>query len=350
MKGLSEQSAVQEVAQHLAGLLDMEPDMIRLDAGNEVGSPDAIISFGSFRFAVEVKESGFAGPVAEAIEQVRKLAVQAADALPLLAVPYMGDAGRKLCADANIAWLDLSGNARIFAPGLRILVEGKPNLYRKRGRPSSAFAPKSSRITRWLLMHPDQSPTQREIARATDTDEGYVSRITSRLMSDRLIVQDETGAIKVRDNNLLLDAWKEVYDFSKHHIVQGHIAARSGDVLLRQLSDSFKEMSVEYAATGLAASWLIDHFAAFRTTTVYLARDPSSEMLASLSFKEETRGANVWIVVPNDLGVFQGASEIDGIMCVHPVQVYLDLSAHPERADEAAKSLRAYHLKWNSNA
>lgn len=350
MRRPSEHPPVQQVAQRLASLLGMKTEMLRVEAGHNTGCPDAIISFESFRFAVRWKESGSAGSVAKAIERVCEQVAKQVNAIPLLVVPYMGDAGRKLCFDADIPWIDLSGNARIFASGLRILVEGKPNLYKNRGRPSSVFAPKSSRIPRWLLMHPDQSMTQREIARATDTDEGYTSKITRRLMQDGLIVQDETGAIKARDNNLLLDAWKEVYDFSKHHIVQGHIAARSGDALLRQLSDSLKEMLVGYAATGLAASWLMDRFAAFRTTTVYLAEEPSPELLASLSFSEETRGANVWLVVPNDQGVFQGASEIDGIMCVHPVQAYLDLSAHPERAAEAAKSLRASHLRWDSNA
>ena len=58
------------------------------------------------------------------------------------------------------------------------------------------------------------------------------------------------------------------------------------------------------------------------------------------------RGANVWFVVPNDEGVFQGASEQDELRCVHPVQVYLDLKNHPERAREAAEHLRTRLLDW----
>jgi len=270
--------------------------------------------------------------------------------VPLVAVPFMGDAGRKLCAEADVAWLDLSGNARIFAPGLYILVEGKPNLFKRRGRPSSAFAPKSSRIVRWLLMHPDEPLTQREMARATDTDEGYTSKIVGKLDQDGLIVKDTSGAIKPRDPDLLLDAWREVYEFSKHHIIRGHVAARSGEVLLRQLADNLKQASARHAATGLAAAWLLDRFAGFRTATFYLTEDPSSELLDFLSFREEKRGANVWLVVPNDVGVFHGATEIDGIRCVHPVQVYLDLQAHPERAEEAARKVRATHLSWRTDA
>jgi Transcriptional regulator, AbiEi antitoxin, Type IV TA system len=105
-----------------------------------------------------------------------------------------------------------------------------------------------------------------------------------------------------------------------------------------------------YAATGLAAAWLWNHFAALRIVTLYLAQEPSPELLARLSFREEARGANVWLVVPDDPGVFQGSAAREGIRCVHPVQAYLDLHAHPERAEEAAATLRARELSWRTNA
>ena len=41
--------------------------------------------------------------------------------------------------------------------------------------------------------------------------------------------------------------------------------------------------------------------------------------------------------------------ERDGVVCVHPVQIYLDLKKQPERAKEAADHLRAELLKWSAN-
>jgi len=350
MKVPSEHVAMQEVAARLAELVGVDWSEIRLETGHGAPQHDGIIAVGPFTFVVEWKGSGLAAQVATAVEQVQRHAVDIDGAVPVVAVPFMGEAGRERCAEADVEWLDLSGNARIFAPGLRILVEGKPNQFKRRGRPSSAFAPKSSRVTRWLLMHPNEPLTQREIARATDIDEGYTSKIVSKLEHDGLIVKDQSGAIKARDPDLLLDAWREDYDFSKHHLVRGHVAARSGDALLRQLVGSLQKASAEFAATGLAAAWLLDRFAGFRTTSLYLAKAPTPELLDSLSFREDERGANVWLVVPNDEGVFHGASEIEGIRCVHPVQVYLDLGAHPERADEAASKLRTSHLTWRTDA
>lgn len=76
----------------------------------------------------------------------------------------------------------------------------------------------------------------------------------------------------------------------------------------------------------------------------------SDGLRASLGFREEPRGANLWLVVPSDVGVFQGAAEQGGVRCVHPVQAYVDLKAHPERAAEAAEHLRAELLaSWRSN-
>jgi hypothetical protein len=53
-----------------------------------------------------------------------------------------------------------------------------------------------------------------------------------------------------------------------------------------------------------------------------------------VGFREEPKGANVWFVVPNDAGAFDGVETKDGIACVHPVQAYVDLLGHPERAKE----------------
>lgn len=348
MKVPSRHLALQEIAVRLAELVGVDPNSVRPKTLHGSQCVE-IIESGPFAFVVEWTGSGMTARVATAIEHVRRHSVGVEGAIPIVAVPFMGEAGRKRCEEANAAWLDLSGNARIFAPGLRILVEGKPNQFKRRGRPSSSFAPKSSRITRWLLMHPHESLTQREIARATKTDEGYTSKIVSNLEKDGLIIKDESGALKLRDPDLLLDAWREDYDFTKHHIIRGHVVARSGDVLLRHLAEFLREASVGYAVTGLAAAWLLDRFAAFRITTLYLNVEPSSGLLDSISFRKDERGANVWLVVPNDEGVFHGAYEVDGVRCVHPLQVYLDLESHPERADEAARKLRATHLNWRIN-
>ena len=347
--------AIHEIAGRLAELVDADCQPFPARARRRDSQIDAVLRADGFLFAVAWKRVGTAASIGSLVrkvrddaEEIRQTEYPEGHVIPLIAVPFMGRIGRDRCAEHGVAWLDLSGNARVIAPGLRILVDGRPNRYRQRGRPSTAFAPMGSRITRWLLMHPHQPFTQRELARATGADEGYTSRVAAKLEQDGLIIRNDAGAIRPRDPDLLLDAWREVYDFTKHHVVRGHVAARSGDALLRQVSDGLKRASVSHAATGLAAAWSLGRYAGFRTASIYLPQEPSSDLLAELSFREDPRGANAWLIVPNDEGVFQGGSMRNGVHCVHPVQAYLDLHAHPERAPDVAHELRSDQLHWRT--
>ncbi len=335
----------------LAELLDADPAEVQPREHPRAPTADAIVEVAGTTFVVEYKSSASTGPISSAIEQARRLASSVGKrAVPLVAVPFMGPVGRQRCQVAEVAWLDLSGNARIVVPRIRVVVEGKPNQFKSPGRPSSAFAPKSSRISRWLLMHFGQPLKQRELAEATAMDEGFTSRIVSRLEDESFVMRGQDGEISLRDPDLLLDAWRESYDFSMHEIISGHLAARSGEETLRMLADGLQDGGVRYAATGLAAAWLLTRFSGFRLATMYVADRPAFELLESLGFREEERGANVWLVIPKDEGVFQGMNEQEGITCVHPVQAYLDLTDQPERAKEAAEHLRAELLNWGSDA
>lgn len=350
MRPPSEQLALRKVVERLADLLSLPPTevAIRRLRSAEI---DAVADLGSRTFVVEWKATSSLAQVSRAADQVRRYVSEVDDgAVPLVAVPFMGPVGREHCRKAGVSWIDLSGNAEISAPGVQVRIEGRPNRFKRPGRPSSAFAPKSSRIARWLLLHPGQSMTQREIARATDMDEGFTSRIVSRLEEDELVVREPDGAIRARDPDLLLDAWREDYDFSKHQVVKGHVAARSGEALLRQVSEQLHDLGVDHAATGLAAAWLLTRFVGFRTAATYVTEIPPAEVLGRMGFREDVPGANLWLVAPTDEGVFHGASDRDGVPCVHPVQAYLDLKEQPERADDAAEHLRAELLTWREDA
>lgn len=344
---------VARVPDALAELLKIPREDLRtaVEAGSPRRSgPDLVVRWGERTFAVEVKASAGAGAVALAMNQIRAYAQALGEnAVPVIAVPYMGAVGRRLCEEADVGWLDLSGNGAIAAGGLRVRVEGRPNRFKQVGRPADVFAPKSSRVARWLLMHPVQSWTQRAIAQVTGVDEGHLSRLVARLEEQQLLIRDDAGAVRVRDPDLLLDAWRETYSFDQHDLVKGHVPSRSAEVLLRDLAGRLSKLGVKHAATGLGAAWLISRFAGFRTVTMYLDHPVSSELMGDLGWRQDERGANVWLVVPNDAGVFQGSAEYDGIRCVHPVQVYLDLKAHPERASEAAERLRAEVLTWREH-
>ncbi len=307
----------------------------------------AVVGVGRSVFLVSWRSAGDAAHVASAIDQLRRHGGRVPKrTTPVVVVPFMGRAGGELCEGAGVGWLDLSGNAKIVAPGLRIQIEGRPNRFKRAGRPSTVFAPKSARIARWLLIHAGEALTQRELATATGVDEGLTSRIVRRLAQDGLVARDDRGAVQVARPDALLDAFREAYEFGKHAILRGHVAARSGDDLLRGIAETLARRDVGYAATGLAAAWLWSRFAAFRLVTIYLRAPAPPSLLGAIGLREDARGANVWLVMPKDEGVFHGAAERDGVTCVHPVQIYVDLKAQPERAADAAARLRSDLLTW----
>jgi hypothetical protein len=309
---------------------------------------DAMLQAQGASFLVAYKPGAGAEAVGGALRQIREHAPPKPRSIPLLVVPYMGEVGKELCRKAGVAWLDLSGNAQITTPRLRIVVDGKPNLYVQRGRPSDPFAPKASRITRMLLLDPGVAWSQSELVRKTAVDKGFVSRTVQRLEQAGFVARDESGLVRATAPGELLAAWRAAYDFSRHDITRAVIAARSGPDVLSRASGALRRMDVRHAATGLAAAWVYEPFAAYRTATVYVERQPSEATLKALGAREAPSGANLWLVVPNDQGVFAEARDVGGLPCVSPLQTYLDLKGQPERAEEAAEALRRVHLPWAS--
>jgi len=298
-------------------------------------------------FQVECKSASSRAPLLMALRQIKEARNSFdKDDIPLIVVPYMGRSGMALCKEHGLSWIDLSGNAHVNAPGLLIHIEGRPNKFKQAGRPANVFAPKGARIVRQLLIDPKDARSQRELSQITGLDEGYTSRIVRRLENLHLIDRDDRGALRPSNPDELLEAWLEDYDFSKHHIIKGHVAARSGEELIKKMTGILSDQKVDYAATGLAGAWQYTHFTKFRIVTLFLADSPGEKLFDQLHFREDDRGANSWLVVPNDKGVFHGSLNQEGIVCVHPVQVYLDLKGHPERAKEAASMVRREKLKW----
>jgi hypothetical protein len=334
---------------------------------------DLIVDAAGIRFIIETKASGAAAPVAAGLRALNayRTALEGRDRgahlnVPLLVVPFMGEVGQELCAEAGASWLDLAGNARIVAPGLRVWVDGRPNVAARRPSPVNPFAPRAARIPRCLLLAPERAWTQHALVEETGLDKGFVSKVVGALVGQELLAAErgrdgpaKAGAgsprtLRVVDPDALLDAWREAYAFDKHDVHRGIVAARSGPELLDRLAARFGKSdgpAGRYAATGLAAASRLAPYADFRTVTFYCEELPRPGVLADLGFQEAERGGNVWLVVPNDAGVFDGAAPVEGVPCVSAVQTYLDLFAHPERARDAAAELRARCLssrRWAS--
>jgi DNA-binding MarR family transcriptional regulator len=335
MSAIIETKSVEFIVDSIKKWTDSEDAAIEFQIKQSGFNTDLVLRSGGNLFYVEIEGSGSASAVNNGIEKLNSNALKFEEnGVPVLAVPFMGDVGRELCAKKNISWLDFSGNANIVAKGLRIQIEGKTNKFKPLGRPKDIFAPKSSRIARQLLIDPESYITQRELTAKIKLDEGLVSRVVREMEKNGLLVRNKNGAVKVKDRNLLLDAWHEKYDFGKHEIVKGFISDRNSDFILKNLVKTLDQNNLKYAVTGLSAAWILTKFATYRTTSIYLPEMPSEDILRNVNFNK---------------GVFDGSATVKGINCVHPIQTYLDLKGHPERAKEAAQSIRENDFAWSIN-
>ena len=342
MSRVSESHAVEDLPCHLAKVFDVEtrqvvvlPPPSGLDFAAEING---------VRLIVEVKSRG---DTASTLAGLRRLEQAPPDGHPLLVVPYMGATGASLCHERRVSWTDLSGNAHIVVPGVRIILRGFKNKFRTTGRPSNPFAPKSARVARELLHAPSGLP-QSELARRTGLGTGFVSRIVRRLSEDGLLQKDPDGVIVVPQPSALLEAWAERYSFGRQRMLKGHISARSSPELMHVLHEALERAEISHAFTGLASAWARQEFARFRLVTLYSLPLPPEEILDPLRFRVGDRGANVYLVEPADPAVFQHLEHPKGLPCASALQTYLDLLELPERAAEAAAELRSQYLVWDA--
>lgn len=341
-----EREALHRIPGLLAELLD-EPGLEMAAEGSPASSSIDLLARDAKgrRWVFEIKGSSGPGQVDQAARQLRDFAD--ADAIPILVVPYMSEAGAETAERAALNWFDLSGNASIRGENLRVWIQGRPNELRTPGRPSSPFAPKSARISRVLLLEPKRWWRQKDLAVASQLNDGNVSRIVGRLDEEALL-ERRNKELRPRDPDLLLDAWAQEYRFDRHDALPGHISGSGIDVA-RSLSENLTKRQIAHAFTGLPAAWAIDRFARFRLTTVYVDGDPR-EIVELLDIRQDSKGANVQILGPDDPGVFAGEQDCDELRCVSTVQAYLDLLHLPERAAEAAQHLRDRHVDWHGRS
>lgn len=291
------------------------------------------------QFAVLHRSQATTAIVASATHRLTEYVAQVEEGAlrPLLVVPYMGDTGAELCKRSEVDWLDLSGNASIKAPGVRVEVRGQPNQFKRRGRPASVFSPRSSRLVRQLLLE-SGGISQRDLVRATQLDEGYASRVLRTMLDEGLLVRNG-GLLRFVDRLAVLDAWRAEYEFSDLvDLRKGHLSVESGEAITT-LADRLSGVC-EYAMTGLGAAALMTGFGNHRLVTVLVREVPDDKLLRALKLRAEERGANVWLARPKDDALFWGVQRVGNIACVPELQVYLDLKAQPERSEEASAVLR----------
>lgn len=296
----------------------------------------------------EYKSNGQPRYARSALLELRNYVAQRApQATPVFIAPYLSPAVRQLCAEMGVGYLDLEGNARIAFGGVFIerMVADKPAAEQRELK--SLFRPKSAQVLRAMLREPDRAWRVTELSEISGVSLGHVSNVRNGLIDREWASASDDGLV-LSAPDALLDAWRDSYTPPSGERLRFytplHGSALEG-AARNALGTQDGQGHAAFASFS-AAQWLAPYG---RTGTHYFFADEDGlrKLQAALKLSTVSKGENVVVTVPKDLGLLADTLEpAPGAICTSPVQTYLDLSIAGERGAEAAEHLRQEWLSW----
>jgi hypothetical protein len=275
------------------------------------------------------------------------VAQKAPNATPIFMAPYISPAVRQLCEEKDVGYLDLEGNARIAFGGVFIerMMADKPAAEQRELK--SLFRPKSAQVLRAMLREPKRAWRVTELSEISGVSLGHVSNVRTGLI-DREWARASDDGLVLSKPEALLDAWRDSYNPppGERHRLYTPLHGSAFEDAARSAMRSEAGPGRAVFASFSAAHWLAPYG---RTGTHYFFADEEGlrELQAALKLAPASKGENVVVTVPKDLGLLSDTIEpAPGAICTSAVQTYLDLSIAGERGAEAAEHLRLERLSW----
>lgn len=317
---------------------DWEPDLIaRL-----------LVDGRPHRLICEYKSNGQPRYARHALLELRNyVAHRAPAATPVFIAPYISRAVRQMCEEMGVSYLDLEGNTRIAFDGVFIerVVADKPVAEQRELK--SLFRPKSAQVLRAMLREPRRAWRVTDLSEASGVSLGHVSNVRTGLI-DREWARASDDGLVLSEPDALLDAWRDSYTEPAGERLRFYTPLHGGkfeDAARNALRADIAPGHAAFASFS-AAQWLSPYA---RTGSQYFFCDDEGlrKLQAALKLTPSSKGENVVVTVPKDLGLLTDIVEPEpGALCTSPVQTYLDLSIAGERGAEAADHLRRERLSW----
>lgn len=266
----------------------------------------------------------------------------------LVGAPFLSPRTRKLLADANLNYVDLTGNLRfsMSQPAVFIETQGETKNPQRESRPVVSLKGRAaSRVVRGLCdFRPPYSTS--DLAEKSGASLSSTSRALTLLESEALITATKTkkrrGIVTEVAWTELIRRWAQDYSVLKANTVSALIAPRG----LTSLQKDLSEITAEYSVTGSLAARIPTSVAPTRLAMIY-ATDPVG-LADLLDLRPAEAGANVLLLQPFDSVVFERTVARDGLRCAAFSQVAADLLTSPGRGPEEGDELLRW-MKENEN-
>lgn len=304
-----------------------------------------IDSGGSFTILCEVKSKGEPQHVRNAVKQIleaKKIMEQSQEDeyYCIIAAPYISEASGKICEDNGVGYVDLSGNCLLKYKSIYVRVEGNSNKYKESRSSKSIFersSVKSSIILRYLFKDLEKSWKVQELAEASSTSIGQVSKVKKFLEEREYVVSREKGFYIKKPKELILE-WGKVYNtkpnsFCEYYSLDGIPQIENKLVHLKAST------GIEYALTGFSGGVRYSPSVRYNKVHAYIPLQDLEETIINLGCKKVTSGSNISIIVPYDPCVLIDTRNIKGNIVASPVQVCLDLMGLKGRGEEEMNAI-----------
>ena len=294
---------------------------------------------------VEIKSVGEPRFIEQAISQLKLYTDGVDNSYPIVASSYLSEKSRDVCKKLNVGYIDLAGNIFIDLPYIHIEKESEKAKIAEKKRQKNLFSPISTRIVRTLLVHPSSDWSIKSLSKKTGASLGYTHRVVERLLDKKILYRDNSFRLKLEDPKQLLEEWSKNYIYRQNTIYPLYTFEKNKDLFFKKLLHISKSNNFKYALTLHSGAHIIAPYVRFTEIHFYID-SPVETWKEKLDLRPVESGANVYLLKPYDLGVFQDIQTINELKVVSNIQLYLDLYNYPKRGREQAEFLREKKLKF----
>lgn len=262
----------------------------------------------------------------------------------LLLAPHIPKDLAKDYREHTINHADLNGRLYLKTPYLLLDREPREKIHKGPATDTDWFSHKSSRIIRSLLSHPDKKWNQKELVESTRTSAGLVSRILTGLTEERflekrtLAARGKPSTYVLKDEAKLLDLWQEADVWKKRvYIEEYSLLKTKPEDIARTARDGLGSENLAFT------QWFAANQRYPYTTPPLVSAYVRKERLPDVRFARKVgAGGNLWLIIPEDEGVFFETRTVNGYRLVSDIQIYLDLRQAGQRGPEQAEALRSW--------
>lgn len=296
------------------------------------------------RLICEVKSVGEPRYLAQAITALTIAVKQAPRSYPVVVAPYISPESQRLCREAGVGYLDLTGNVFLRFDGILVDRRSAEAPPRAKAKLRRLFSPKSSRVLRVLLEQPKAEWTLAQLA-----TEAAISLRTAHLainaLEEKAVVEKRRGAIALQKPGELLDLWAPNYRLDQHRQHTFYTFLRNPRELAARLTAHAAAHKEQIALTLHSGAALVAPFVRSADVHAYVLGD-LERLVKALDLRPVETGGTVHLFQPYDEGVFYRVRTIRGVRVVCNTQLYLDLVNYPARGREQAEVLRRQKLGY----